>query len=111
MVSQRECVPAGHEIDRYGLRLSRLLERDHRSRPTPDFRTIELSVDEKPSSFSFLLEQNVWVALGYKEDVTISITARNIGIEDVSLVAIRDVEPYIGGRRRLLEPPSETPDG
>ena len=61
--------------------------------------------------FSLLLEQNVWVALGYKEDVTISITARDVGIEDVSLVTIRDVEPYIEGRRRLLEPPSETPDG
>jgi hypothetical protein len=88
-----------------------VVERDHRSRPTPHFRTIELSVDEEPISFSFLLEQNAWVALGYKEDITISITARDIGIEDVRLVTIRDVEPYIEGRRRLLEPPSETPDG
>ena len=86
-------------------------ERDHRSRPTPDFRTIELSVDDDPLTFSFLLEQNAWVALGSKEDVTISIIARNVGIEDVRLVTIRDVEPYIESRRRLLEPPSQTPDG
>jgi ribosomal protein S27AE len=85
--------------------------RDHRSRPTPDFRTIELPVDGEAISFSFMLEQNAWVALGYKEDITISITARDIGIEDVSLVTIRDVEPYIEGRRRLLEPPSEASDG
>ena len=86
-------------------------ERGHRSRPTPDFRTIELSVDDDPLTFSFLLEQNAWVALGSKEDVTISIIASNVGIEDVRLVTIRDVEPYIEGRRRLLEPPSQTPDG
>jgi hypothetical protein len=86
-------------------------EGDRRSRPTPDFEPIELSVDGEPISFSFLREQNAWVALGYKEDITIAIAARDVGIEDVRLVTIRDVEPYIEGRRRLLEPPSETPGG
>jgi hypothetical protein len=51
------------------------------------------------------------VALGYTEDITISIIARNVGTEDVRLVTIRDVEPYIEGRRRLLEPPSEASNG
>jgi hypothetical protein len=86
-------------------------ERDHRHRPTPAFEAIELPVDGGPISFSFLLEQNGWVALGSKEDVTISIIARNAGIDDVRLVTIRDVEPYIEGRRRLLEPPSEASNG
>jgi hypothetical protein len=102
--------PAHESLERF-IDWEDAVERDRRSRPTPDFRTIELSVDEEPISFSFLFEQNAWVALGSKEDVTISITARDIGIEDVSLVTIRDVEPYIEGRRRLLEPPSETPGG
>jgi hypothetical protein len=48
------------------------------------------------------------VALGYKYDITISITARDVDIEDVSLVTIRDVEPYIEGSQATARTPERS---
>ena len=91
-------------LDAEGFRLG-VREREHefRERPLPEVRTIAIPVDRSPTDFELIVEGSQWVAMTELHDVTVTVRARNIAVEDVELVRVTDLEPYIEGSRRLDE--------
>jgi hypothetical protein len=77
--------------------------RDFREHPLPKIRTITIPVDGGPTEFELMVEGSHWVALTQLGDVTVTVRASNVALEDVELVRVTDVEPYIEGSRRLDE--------
>lgn len=80
-------------------------EREHefRERPLPEPRTVAIRVDGSPTDFELIVEGSQWVAMTELHEVTLTVRARNVGIEDVELMRVTDLEPYIEGSRRLDE--------
>jgi hypothetical protein len=76
-------------------------EREFRERPLPEPRTIALSIDGSRTDAQFIAEGSSWVAFAELDDLTVTVRARNIPVEDVELVRVTDVEPYIEGSRHL----------
>lgn len=76
-------------------------ERELRERPLPEPRTIALSIDGSSTDALIIAEGSSWVAVAELDDVTVTVRARNLPVEDVELVRVIDVEPYIEGSRHL----------
>ena len=73
------------------------------TRPDPDWGHRTIHVDGMPVEFDFLGEGPSWVGRGRIGNVVLTLTARNLSVEDAALVKIVDVEPYIQGGRDLAE--------
>jgi hypothetical protein len=78
-------------------------EREHRRQETPSFAPVRIPVDDESVSFDHLADGSAWVAVTRRDALAITLRARNLSIEGVELVTVRDVEPYIEGSRQLHE--------
>lgn len=64
---------------------------------------VAIPVDGRPVSFEWLDEGRHWAAVGELQGRTLVLNARDLAVEEVELVAVGDVEPYVEGTRRLEE--------
>ena len=64
-------------------------------------RTTFPTVDGRPVAFAWLAEGRHWVAHAELEDRTLVLSARDLPLDQVALVRVTDVEPYLDGTRRL----------
>jgi hypothetical protein len=85
-------------------------EREYRRRATPPFTSVEIPVDGEALDFDHLVEGSHWVAIGTKGKVTITLQGRHLQLNQVELVTVGDVDPYVEGSRRLYERRRNGPD-
>jgi hypothetical protein len=64
---------------------------------------VEIPVDGVPRLFHYLDQGPSWGAVAKVNDMTITLDARNVKVEEIELVTISDPEPYIEGSRVLWE--------
>jgi hypothetical protein len=64
---------------------------------------VAIPVDGRPVAFSRLAEGRHWAAHGEVEGWTLVLAARDLPVDQVTLVRVTDVEPYVEGTRRLEE--------
>lgn len=81
----------------------RRMDRELRDMPDPVWTSVAINVDAQPVDFELLREGGRWVAWAANGGVLVTISGRAIRPEDVELVTISDVEPYIDGGRRLRD--------
>jgi hypothetical protein len=63
--------------------------------PTASWPELVLSLDGNPATFRSLAEGSFWVALARTEECLITVEARRISPDDIGLMAVDDVEPYL----------------
>jgi hypothetical protein len=63
--------------------------------PTASWSEVALSVDGEAVAFRVLAEGSFWVALTRTAEYLITVEARGITPEDISLVTVDDVGPYL----------------
>jgi hypothetical protein len=73
-------------------------------------------VDGRRSAFRYLAAGSSWVALGRVDDGIVAVEARQIDPDDVGLVTVDDVEPYLADDGLPVGPQDERwraliPDG
>ena len=64
---------------------------------------IAIPVDGRPVAFAWLAEGRHWVAYAELADRTLVLSARDLPVDQVALVRITDVEPYLAGTRQIEE--------
>ena len=64
--------------------------------PTETWNTLELAIDGAPMTFRTLGSGALWVALARIGNKLVAIEVRHIDPDNVGLVTIDDVEPYLG---------------
>ncbi len=96
-------MPPPHGLDPHQMRRWHFAREETFQSWRPESRTPFLPVDGVPVEFNAVLEGQHWIAEGRVGTVTVKIRARAFPIEDVELVTVRDIEPYIEGHRRLME--------
>jgi hypothetical protein len=69
----------------------------------PLWSTVPLPVDGQPVTFDLLAEGRHWVAMAEVEGRALVLQARDLAPEQVELVRVTDVEPYVDGTERLEE--------
>jgi hypothetical protein len=69
----------------------------------PRWETVRIPVDGDPVDFAWLAEADHWVAHAERQDVRLTLRGRRLPIEQVELVRVLDVGPYVEGSRRLFE--------
>ena len=69
----------------------------------PLWSAVPLPVDGQPVTFDLLAEGRHWVALAELEGRALVLQARDLAPEQVELVRVTDVEPYVDGTERLEE--------
>jgi hypothetical protein len=69
----------------------------------PPWSAVPLPVDGQPVTFDLLAEGRHWVALAELEVRALVLQARDLAPEQVELVRVTDVEPYVDGTERLEE--------
>jgi hypothetical protein len=62
---------------------------------------VQIEVDGRPVVFDLLAEGRHWVAHAELEGRTLVLRGRDLAVEEVELVRVTDVEPYVEGTRRL----------
>jgi hypothetical protein len=81
----------------------RRTERDLAARAEPRWSPLVLPVDGRPVRFDVLAEGRWWVARREADDRSITIWGRSWPIDELELVTVADIEPYVEGWRRLME--------
>lgn len=71
--------------------------------PDPPWSAVPLRLDGRPVRFELLAEGRHWVALAEVEGRALVLQARDLVPEQVELVRVTDVEPYVEGTERLEE--------
>ncbi len=71
------------------------------SRPEPEWGRWMLRVEGRDTEFLWLREAEAWVAAARLGEVDVRVLARGISPQEVEMVRIEDVEPYIEGHRDL----------
>jgi hypothetical protein len=89
-------------------------EREHElaSRPQPVWGTVAIPVDGRPVEFHWLAEGDHWVGVRDLDDVFLTMWGHGLPPEEVQLVRVRDLEPYVTGsraRRAQREAAPESP--
>jgi hypothetical protein len=69
--------------------------------PGSAWSEVTIPVDGRPVAFAWLAEGRHWVAHAELEDRTLVLSARDLPLDQVALVRVTDVEPYLDGTRRL----------
>lgn len=72
-------------------------------RPDPPWSAAPVRLDGRPVRFELLAESRHWVAWAEVEGRTLVLQARDLAPEQVELVRVTDVEPYVEGTERLEE--------
>ncbi|HKE98064.1 MAG TPA: hypothetical protein VKG45_03915 [Actinomycetes bacterium] len=57
-------------------------------------------MDGRPVAFQWLAQGRHWVAQAELEDYTLTLQGRDLPVESVELVRVRDLAPYVAGTRR-----------
>lgn len=70
----------------------------------PPWSAVRLPVDGQPVTFDLLAEGRHWVALAELEGRALVLQARDLAPEQVELVRVTDVEPYVDGTERHPRP-------
>ncbi|HSO52279.1 MAG TPA: hypothetical protein VL330_05930 [Actinomycetes bacterium] len=70
----------------------------------PRWVAVRLPVDGQPVTFDLLAEGRHWVALAELEGRALVLQARDLAPEQVELVRVTDVEPYVEGTERHPRP-------
>jgi hypothetical protein len=78
-------------------------EQDATASEEPRWETVRIPVDGDPVDFAWLAEADHWVALAERQGVHLTLRGRRLPIEQVELVRVLDVGPYVEGSRRLFE--------
>lgn len=78
-------------------------EREIASRPDPEWRPMSIPVDGRSVEFQLLSEGASWVAHAQVEELRLILRGRDFPVDEVDLVSVKDVEPYIEGSRRQRE--------
>lgn len=63
--------------------------------PTASWSELVLPVEDQPVVFRSLAEGAFWVALGRTRECLVTVEARGIGPDDIGLMTVDDVEPYL----------------
>ncbi len=71
--------------------------------PDPPWSAVPIRLDGRPVRFQLLAEGRHWVAVAEVEGRTLVLQARDLAPEQVELVRVADVEPYLEGTERLEE--------
>ena len=71
--------------------------------PEAAWSEVTIPVDGHPVAFACLAEGRNWVAHAELENQTLVLSARDLPHDQVALVRVTDVEPYIDGTRRIEE--------
>jgi hypothetical protein len=71
--------------------------------PDPPWSAVPIRLDGRPVRFELLAEGRHWVAVAEVEGRTLVLQARDLAPEQVELVRVTDVEPYVEGTERLEE--------
>jgi hypothetical protein len=71
--------------------------------PEAAWSEVTIPVDGRPVAFAWLAEGRHWVAHAELEDRTLVLSARDLPLDQVALVRVTDVEPYLDGTRRIEE--------
>jgi hypothetical protein len=71
--------------------------------PDPPWSAVPIRLDGRPVRFQLLAEGRHWVAVAEVEGRTLVLQARDLAPEQVELVRVTDVEPYLEGTERLEE--------
>jgi hypothetical protein len=69
--------------------------------PDPPWSPVTISVNGRPVGFDLLGEGRHWVAVGELEGQLLVLQARDLTPEEVELVRVTDVAPYVEGTRQL----------
>ena len=62
-----------------------------------------LQVAGRQVAFDLLVTGRHWVAVGELQGRTLVLNARDLPVDQVELVEVAEVEPYVEGTRRLEE--------
>jgi hypothetical protein len=69
----------------------------------PAWSEVAIPVEGRPASFELLAMGRHWAAWAELDGRTVILRARDLAAEEVELVRVDDVEPYVEGTRRLEE--------
>jgi hypothetical protein len=67
----------------------------------PPWSPVTISVDGRPVGFDLLGEGRHWVAVGELKGQLLVLRARDLAAEEVELVRVTDVAPYVEGTRQF----------
>jgi hypothetical protein len=67
---------------------------------------VDIRVDGEPVAFEVLADGRHWVAQGECGDLVVTLEARDLPLEEVRLVRVTDLEPYLAASSGRREPPS-----
>jgi hypothetical protein len=71
--------------------------------PDPPWSAVPIRLDGRPVRFELLAEGRHWVAWAEVEGRTLVLQTRDLAPEQVELVRVTDVEPYVEGTEWLEE--------
>jgi hypothetical protein len=74
-----------------------------RRRPDPAWSPVPIPVDGRPVAFEWLAQGRHWVAVADLAHQTLVLQARDLPVDQVELVRVADLDPYVEGTRRLEE--------
>lgn len=69
---------------------------------SPPIGTVRISVDGRPEEFDHWVDGINWYAARPHENRTLAIAARHVRPDELSVVRVHDIEPYLAGRRASL---------
>jgi hypothetical protein len=69
---------------------------------SPPIGTVSISVDGRPEEFDHWIDGINWYAARSHENRTMAIAVRHIGPDELSVVRVHDIEPYLAGQRATL---------
>lgn len=96
LVIERRMSAVGHELDRPAV----LAALDAAGSPATG--TVTISVDGNPEVFDHWVDGSTWYAARQHHEHALVIEARDVSPDDVALVRVDDIEPYLAGRRAEL---------
>jgi len=74
---------------------------EHRLAATPT-TSVDITIDGQPERFTRWNDDARWYAAARRDDHSVVIEARDITTAHIGLVRVRDIEPYLAGRRAHL---------
>ena len=64
--------------------------------------TVSVAVDGQVVLFDHWVREQIWVAAREHDGYTLAVEARQIGPDELDIVRVHDIEPYLVGRRATV---------
>jgi hypothetical protein len=64
--------------------------------------TVSISVDGRPEAFDHWVHEQTWFAARHHDGHTLAVEARHVSPDELNIVRVHDIEPYLAGRRASL---------